>query len=164
MIPVRLAIQGLYSYQERQEVDFQQLVNTSLFGIFGRVGSGKTSLLEAISFVLYGETERLNGRDNRQYNMMNLKSNHMVIDFEFKAGVDQHLYKYVYEAKRNAKKHHEIKAGERRVFRKIADEWVPESIEREDIASFTRKLIGLDYDNFKRTIIIPQNQFRSFWS
>ena len=162
MIPVRLAVQGLYSYQERQEVDFQKLTNTSLFGIFGQVGSGKTSLLEAISFVLYGETERLNGRDNRQYNMMNLKSGHMVIDFEFRAGAGHELYKYVYEAKRNAKKHQEIKAGERRVFQWQENSWVPVSIEREDISQFTQQLIGLDYDNFKRTIIIPQNQFREF--
>ncbi|OIN57065.1 AAA family ATPase [Arsenicibacter rosenii] len=162
MIPVRLAVQGLYSYQERQEVDFQKLTNTSLFGIFGQVGSGKTSLLEAISFVLYGETERLNGRDNRQYNMMNLKSGHMVIDFEFRAGAGHELYKYVYEAKRNAKKHQEIKAGERRVFQWQETGWVPVSIEREDIGQFTQQLIGLDYDNFKRTIIIPQNQFREF--
>ncbi len=162
MIPVRLAVQGLYSYQERQEVDFQKLTNTSLFGIFGQVGSGKTSLLEAISFVLYGETERLNGRDNRQYNMMNLKSGHMVIDFEFRAGAGHELYKYVYEAKRNAKKHQEIKAGERRVYQWQENAWMPVSIEREEISQFTQQLIGLDYDNFKRTIIIPQNQFREF--
>jgi exonuclease SbcC len=162
MIPIKLSIQGLYSYQDKQEIDFQQLIQSSVFGIFGKVGSGKTSLLEAISFALYGETERLNSRDNRQYNMMNLKSKHLLIDFEFQAGPEQNLYKFIYEAKRHAKKHHEIGPGERRMFIYQEGDWKPIGNEKEDIALLSKEILGLDYDNFKRTIIIPQNQFREF--
>jgi exonuclease SbcC len=162
MIPIKLSIQGLYSYQDLQEVNFQQLIGSSVFGIFGKVGSGKTSLLEAISFALYGETERLNSRDNRQYNMMNLKSKHLLIDFEFQAGPEQQVYKFVYEAKRHPKKHHEITPGERRMFIKQENDWHPIGNEKEDIAVLSKQILGLDYDNFKRTIIIPQNQFREF--
>ena len=162
MIPVKLSIEGLYSYQNRQEIDFRQLINSGLFGIFGRVGSGKTSLLEAISFVLYGESARLNSRENRQYNMMNLKSEQMLIDFEFLAGADEQPYRYTFKAERHPKKHHETKPGKRQVYRQENGEWVPQPIEKEDIKVFTRSILGLDYDNFKRTIIIPQNQFREF--
>ena len=162
MIPIRLAIQGLYSYQDEQEIDFQRLIGSSVFGIFGKVGSGKTSLLEAISFALYGETERLNSRDNRQYNMMNLKSKQLRIDFEFRAGADQQVYKFVYEAKRHPKKHHEIGPGERRMFIREGGDWKPIGNEKEDVSVLSKQLLGLDYENFKRTIIIPQNQFREF--
>ncbi|GAB4002431.1 SMC family ATPase [Spirosoma daeguense] len=162
MIPIKLSIQGLYSYQDRQEIDFQQLIGSNVFGIFGKVGSGKTSLLEAISFALYGETERLNSRDNRQYNMMNLKSKHLLIDFEFQAGPEQEVYKFIYEAKRHPKKYAEITSGERRMFIKQGDDWQPIGNEKEDIALLSKQILGLDYDNFKRTIIIPQNQFREF--
>lgn len=162
MIPVKLSIKGLYSYQEQQEIDFRPLTGATIFGIFGKVGSGKTSLLEAISFALYGETERLNSRDNRQYNMMNLKSKHLLIDFEFQAGPDQQFYKFVYEAKRHPKKHQEIGPGERRMFVYENDSWQPIGNEKEDVAVLTKQILGLDYENFKRTIIIPQNQFREF--
>ncbi|GAB3539072.1 AAA family ATPase [Spirosoma fluminis] len=162
MIPIKLSIQGLYSYQELQEINFQQLIGSSVFGIFGKVGSGKTSLLEAISFALYGETERLNSRDNRQYNMMNLKSKHLKIDFEFQAGPEQQVYRFIYEAKRHPKKHHEITPGERRMFIKQENDWHPIGNEKEDISVLSKQILGLDYDNFKRTIIIPQNQFREF--
>lgn len=164
MIPIKLSIQGLYSYQDQalQEIDFKQLIASSVFGIFGKVGSGKTSLLEAISFALYGETERLNSRDNRQYNMMNLKSKHLIIDFEFQAGPEQQLYKFVYEAKRHPKKHHEINPGERRMFVREGNDWKPIGNEKEDVATLSKQILGLDYPNFKRTIIIPQNQFREF--
>ena len=162
MIPIKLSIQGLYSYQDLQEIDFQRLTGSSVFGIFGKVGSGKTSLLEAISFALYGETERLNSRDNRQYNMMNLKSKQLIIDFEFQAGADQQVYKFVYEAKRHPKKHHEIGPGERRMFIRQENGWHPIGNEKEDVSMLSKQILGLDYDNFKRTIIIPQNQFREF--
>lgn len=162
MIPIKLSIQGLYSYQDIQEIDFQRLIGASVFGIFGKVGSGKTSLLEAISFALYGETERLNSRDNRLYNMMNLKSKDLRIDFEFQAGPEQQLYKFVYEAKRHPKKHHEISSGERRMFIQQEKEWHPIGNEKEDISTLSKQILGLDYENFKRTIIIPQNQFREF--
>ena len=162
MIPIKLSIQGLYSYQELQEIDFRQLVASSVFGIFGKVGSGKTSLLEAISFALYGKTERLNTQDKLLYNMMNLKSKHLLIDFEFQAGPDEQLYKFVYEAKRHAKKHHEIGPGERRMFKREGDEWTPIGNEKDDVSVLSKQILGLDYENFKRTIIIPQNQFREF--
>ena len=40
MIPLQLTIEGLYSYQERQTIDFRELTRAGLFGIFGSVGSG----------------------------------------------------------------------------------------------------------------------------
>ena len=40
MIPITLTLEGLYSYQERQTIDFKSLTQTGLFGIFGSVGSG----------------------------------------------------------------------------------------------------------------------------
>ncbi|WP_338874132.1 SMC family ATPase [Spirosoma sp. SC4-14] len=162
MIPIKLSIQGLYSYQEKQEIDFQQLIGASIFGIFGKVGSGKTSLLEAISFALYGKTERLNDQDRRAYNMMNLKSKHLLIEFEFQAGNEQQRYKFVYEAKRHPKKYQEIIPGERRTFVWQDEDWYPIGNEKEDISLLSKQILGLDYDNFKRTIIIPQNQFREF--
>jgi exonuclease SbcC len=83
MLPLYLSIKGLYSYQSKQEIDFTKLTEAGLFGIFGKVGSGKSSILEAISMALYGETERLNKSDSRGYNMLNLKSDAAEIVFEF---------------------------------------------------------------------------------
>jgi recombinational DNA repair ATPase RecF len=50
MLPLKLSITGLYSYQKKQTIDFEELTNAGLFGIFGAVGSGKSSVLEAIGF------------------------------------------------------------------------------------------------------------------
>lgn len=156
MIPVKLTIQGLYSYQEKQTIDFTRLTEANLFGIFGSVGSGKSSILEAITFAIYGETDRLNSRDNRNYNMMNLKSSELLIEFIFETGKDQTAYQAVIKGRRNGKKFEEVKALERTAYRKENENWIP--IEPEML----EKAIGLSYGNFKRTIIIPQGQFQEF--
>ncbi|MDD2303297.1 MAG: AAA family ATPase [Prolixibacteraceae bacterium] len=157
MIPIKLTIQGLYSYQEKQTIDFTRLTEANLFGIFGSVGSGKSSILEAITFAIYGKTDRLNlSGDNRNYNMMNLKSNDLLIEFVFETGKDQTAYQAVVKGRRNGKKFEEVKTLERSAYRNDGDSWIP--IEPEQL----EKAIGLSYDNFKRTIIIPQGQFQEF--
>lgn len=157
MIPIELTLQGLYSYQGRQTIDFTRLTGANLFGIFGTVGSGKSSILEAITFAIYGRTDRLNlSGDNRYYNMMNLKSNELLIDFIFEAGKDQTAYRAITKGRRNSKRFDEVKTLERSAYRKVGHDWVP-----IDVASL-EEVVGLSYDNFKRTIIIPQGQFQEF--
>lgn len=155
MIPIKLTIEGIYSYQEKQVIDFTSLIEAGLFGIFGRVGSGKSSILEAISFGLYGESERLNARDNRAYNMMNLKSSRSLIDFEFYNFKDE-KYRIYREFKRNSKRFEDVKRGEAILYQWKDEEWVP--LPDLDIEG----IVGLSYENFKRTIIIPQGQFKEF--
>ncbi|UKB84638.1 SMC family ATPase [Chryseobacterium sp. MEBOG06] len=155
MIPVQLTIEGLYSYQERQTIDFKNLTDAGLFGIFGAVGSGKSSVLEAISFALYGETERLNMRDKRAYNMMNLKSNSSYIEFDF-INYENKLFRATRDFRRNLKKFEEVKPNAVTFYQHIEGKWIP--LDHSNAES----IIGLSYSNFKRTIIIPQGQFKEF--
>ena len=155
MIPVKLTIEGLYSYQERQTIDFSNLTKAGLFGIFGNVGSGKSSILEAIMYVLYGETERLNSKDKRAYNMMNLKSNLSYIEFDF-YNFEQKLFRATREFKRNSKRFEDIKSPTVVFYEQKDNEWIPLN------HSKVEEIIGLSYENFKRTIIIPQGQFKEF--
>ncbi|MFY1045027.1 AAA family ATPase [Chryseobacterium sp. GP-SGM7] len=155
MIPIQLTLEGLYSYQERQKIDFENLTEAGLFGIFGSVGSGKSSILEAISFALYGETERLNARDKRTYNMMNLKSNKSLIEFDF-INYENKKFRAVREFKRNSKNFEDVKTPNVTFYEWKNDNWIP--LEHSN----AEKIIGLSYANFKRTIIIPQGQFKEF--
>ncbi len=158
MIPKRLKIKGLYSYQTEQEIDFDPLTDASLFGIFGAVGSGKSSILEAITFALYGDTERLNkSGDDRTYNMMNLRSDDLLIDFECIAGKNGDRYRFTVRGKRNSKNFKEVKTFDRKGYIWQENDWVPLA-ENES----TESIIGLSYDNFRRTIIIPQGRFQEF--
>ncbi len=156
MIPLRLTLQGLYSYQEKQTIDFTPLTGAGLFGIFGQVGSGKSTILEAITYALYGETDRLNARDSRGYNMMNLKSDELFMEFIFKAGKDGAEYLAIAKAKRNSRKFDDVKTIDRTAYKKENTGWTPVPVES------LPGIIGLSYENFKRTIIIPQGRFQEF--
>lgn len=154
MIPISLTIKGLYSYREEQVIDFKKLTDAKLFGIFGKVGSGKSSILEAISFVLYGETERLNSRENRNYNMLNLKSNELLIDFIF-LNFDENTYRFTLKGRRNGKNFDSVPAFARSAYKLVKENWEPIDLNAD-------ALIGLSYENFRRTIIIPQGKFQEF--
>lgn len=154
MLPIYLSLEGLYSYQKKQEVDFTQLTEGGLFGIFGAVGSGKSSILEAISFALYGETERLNKQEKRAYNMLNLKSDTAIIDFHF-LNYEGRKFRFVAQWRRK-KKFEETTSIERYAYEWKDNNWLP--LESADGA----KVTNLSYPNFRRTIIIPQGQFMEF--
>lgn len=154
MLPLYLSIQGLYSYQAKQEIDFSKLTEAGLFGIFGNVGSGKSSVLEAISYALYGETERLNKAEKRAYNMLNLKSNHAIIDFQF-LNFENRKFRFVAQWKRR-KKFEDTTTLERTAYEWINESWIP--LESADGTAVS----NLSYANFRRTIIIPQGQFKEF--
>ena len=155
MIPIQLTIEGLYSYQSRQKIDFENLTEAGLFGIFGTVGSGKSSILEAITFALYGETERMNSKEKRAYNMMNLKSDKSLIEFEF-YNHNNDRFKITRSFKRNSKRFEDVKPVDTILYEYKMNQWIPlEHTNAEEI-------IGLSYTNFKRTIIIPQGQFKEF--
>jgi len=156
MIPVSLKIKGLYSYQEEQTIDFKKLTGSHIFGIFGKVGSGKSSILEAITFALYGRTDRLNLKgDNRNYNMLNLKSSDMLIDFNFESAKNGE-YRIICKARRNSKRFEDVGAIDRTAYVKKENEWEPVSVDE------IPQIIGLSYENFKRTVIIPQGRFQEF--
>lgn len=155
MIPVSLTLKGLYSYQQEQTIYFDKLVAAQLFGIFGAVGSGKSTILEAISFALYGDTERLNRSDSRNYNMMNLKSDLLLIDYVFQ-NFDQVTYRFVVQGRRNKKDFEDVRTFSRSAYRREGNNWIPLEVGNAEA------VIGLNYENFRRTIIIPQGKFQEF--
>ena len=155
MIPISLTLKGIYSYREAQIIDFTKLTEGQIFGIFGAVGSGKSTILEAISFALYNDTERLNkAGDDRYYNMMNLKSDELEIDFIFKMKEGEE-YRMLVQGKRAKKDFNSVKKFEKTAYFKVKGNWEPTDKTAEEI-------IGLSYENFRRTVIIPQGQFEEF--
>ena len=153
MIPKLLTIKGLYSYQTEQTIDFTALTKSNLFGIFGNVGAGKSSILEAIMLALYGEVERM-GKAGRNYNIMNLRSDDLYILFDFE--IEGKLYRSKVLGSRNSKRFGDVKIKSPAFFEFIEEEFKPIDIETAEI------LIGLKPDDFKKTIIIPQGTFQDF--
>ncbi|MEB2776845.1 SMC family ATPase [Algoriphagus sp. D3-2-R+10] len=155
MIPIKLDIQGLYSYKEKQTIEFDKLTAAGLFGIFGAVGSGKSSILEAVLLALYGSTERLSDRGEKN-SMVNLQSDLLLINFEFSSGRNNvKTYLARYAAKRNSKNFEDIRTAEHTFYEKVDGNWEP-------ITSRAEEIVGMKKEHFKQTVIIPQGKFREF--
>jgi exonuclease SbcC len=157
MIPVRLTLEGIYSYQAAVTIDFERLTAAQLFGIFGPVGSGKSTILEAMTLALYGESARLSRADNRSTNMLNLRSDRLAVDFTF-LDRSAHHHRFTVEAKRNRTRPEEVGSLTRRAYHldDATGEWIP--LDHTD----GERVLGLSYANFRRTTIIPQGRFQEF--
>ena len=65
MRPLRLEMRGFGAYAGREVLDFAALGQGTLFLVHGPTGAGKTTILDAICFALYGKTSG-GERDGRQ--------------------------------------------------------------------------------------------------
>lgn len=157
MIPITLKIKGLYSFLHEVEIDFTKLGKNNIFGIFGTVGSGKSTILEAIVYALYNKSNRLNDRgDDKFQNMMNLKSNELLIDFVFKKDSNTDIcYQAIVSGKR--KKNGSVDTFKTQYYQIINNSKLNPISEEEFL-----NVIGICYDDFIKTIIIPQGQFKEF--
>ena len=78
MKPIKLTIEGLNSFENKQELDFQSLTG-GVFGIFGKTGSGKSTILDAITLSLYGKVER----SKQNIDFINTKCSKATVSFTF---------------------------------------------------------------------------------
>jgi len=86
---------------------------------------------------------------------MNLKSNKLYIEFEF-SNYENKIFKITREYKRNGKNFDKIINSGVVLYQHDGDNWLP--LPSSDV----EPIIGLSSKNFRRTIIIPQGQFKDF--
>ncbi len=154
MRPVRLKINGINSFETPQEVNFEELAKYSLFGIFGDTGSGKTTIIDCIILALYNRIPRL-----KKINVINTECNNGNIEYEFKIflkGVENHyLIKRNYERnKSGGTKSYDSTLIDLKSNRVVA---INSKIEQMIV-----DITGLTYEDFTKSVILPQGQFSEF--
>ena len=164
MRPIKIIMQAFGPYKNEEIIDFTHLGDRNLFLITGNTGAGKTSIFDAIAYALYGEAS---GGDR------DFKS--LISDF----ADDDTITRVVFDFSLNGK-HYRIdripaqerkkKSGEGYTNQTASAELylISSTKEKELIAS--RKvtevndkimaLIGLDANQFKQIMMLPQNAFR----
>ncbi|KEJ01645.1 AAA family ATPase [Clostridium botulinum] len=156
MKPKKLVIKGLNSFIEKQEIDFETLVNRGLFGIFGPTGSGKSSILDAITMALYGDI----ARDSTQF--INLDTDSLFVSYEFQiASVDERDdYIVSRTVKRDKKGGYKTTAA--RLVKNTYEEEEIIADKPRDIQKNIESIIGLTAEDFTRSVVLPQGKFSEF--
>src|SRR5919204_182138 len=147
MRPLRLRLKGFTSFRDEQEIDFSTL---DLFAIAGPTGAGKSSLLDAMTYALYGCVERVGG-ECAQLISQGLPSMAVTLEFDV-SGERWRVTRRTYR-----------KAATETVLEHFVDgAWKPEAGKVRDVNERIGELIGLDYDGFTRAVLLPQGKFDQF--
>lgn len=160
MRPIKLTVKGLHSFREKQTVDFDALCEGGVFGIFGPTGSGKSSLLDAMTLALYGKVERA---PNNTQGILNHAEDTLAVSFTFQLGHGGRAKRY--EVERTFKRSGEanIRSATCRFIDVTA---VPEVLADKagDVTKAVENLLGLSIDDFTRAVVLPQGKFSEFLS
>ena len=157
MRPMIVEFQAFGPYAGKESVDLGRLYSDGLFLICGKTGTGKTTILDAMTFALYGKSSG-HGRDDLEAMRCS------------KADFDTTTYvRFIFENRGK------VYRFERRLERKRKnlskncdlsirnDEGVFEPLfqnpKEKDLNLKAVEITGLEYDQFRQVVILPQGQF-----
>ena len=162
MRPLRLEMTAFGPYPKEVILDFAVLANQSMFLITGPTGSGKTSILDAIVYALYGQTSGglRDGSDMRS-DYADAGTPTSVV-FEFQVG--DHRYRMERTPKQELQK--KRGTGTRTVLATAAisewldNEWKLLTTKAQEIRDYVQQIIGFRVDQFLQVVLLPQGDFR----
>ncbi|WP_128896062.1 AAA family ATPase [Longirhabdus pacifica] len=160
MKPIQLSLAGLQSYRERQTIDFTSLSEAGIFGIFGPTGSGKSSILDAITLALFGKVERAT---NGTQGIMNHAEDKLEVSFTFSLTVGKHIHAYRIERQYKRANDVSLKNTISRFIVHVGTEQEKiTSDKQQDVNAAVEQLLGLTMQDFTRAIVLPQGKFAQF--
>lgn len=159
MKPILLTIKGLHSFREEQTIDFDGLSGAGVFGIFGPTGSGKSSILDAMTLALYGKVERA---ANNTHGILNHAEDQLAVSFTFAL---QSGHRVSYKVERVFKRTDEtkVKTALCRLI-EIKEEQTVLADKANEVNKKVEELLGLTIDDFTRAVVLPQGKFAEFLS
>jgi exonuclease SbcC len=157
MKPIKLQFAGLNSYRTQQVVDFETLGADGLFGIFGPTGSGKSSILDAITLALYGGVDRAS---NNTRGIIQQLEKTLEVAFEFQLGAERYLVERRYG--RNPKDPDAAVAKQARLRKLSLNEEDILASKPHEVTVKVEAILGIGKEDFSRAVVLPQGKFDRF--
>lgn len=164
-----LRIVGIGPFAGEHTVDFSAFEDSGLFLLDGPTGAGKSTLIDAITFALYGDVARTKDASKDR-----LRSNHISDSDPSEADLVFEVATGIYRVTRTPAYTPAGKKSQRNskstLTRVVEDPDAPDGWRTvEPIASGPRDvgyeipaIVGLDKDQFLQTIVLPQGKFSQF--
>ena len=149
MRPLRIRIEGFSAYRTPVEMDLE---GVDFFSVSGPTGSGKSSLIDAMVFALYGRVPRLGGSTVAP--AISAGADRARVAFEFV--VDEREYTAVRLVERTKSGGASVKEA-----RLQQDEAVIAD-GSDDVTIAIEALLKLRFEDFTRTVVLPQGDFAQF--
>lgn len=157
MRPIKLEIEGINSFDERQTLDFDKVGRSKLFCICGKTGAGKSTIFDCLMFAVYGKSNKGDLAD-----IVNLSRTAAFVGLDFAEGGS------VYRVERSIKCRFEKDADGNRTDKRIPEtdcmlyrDGAPIAKGKEATA-LLRDIVGLDAGEFKNVYLLEQGEYAEF--
>lgn len=153
MRPIRLEVQGFTCYRDPQSA--LDLSGMSLFAIAGPTGAGKSTILDAILYVLFGMVPRIGKQGVGEFISHGRDVLSVCMDFKLRGTT----YRITRRVKRGKNDQFQTIAALAEI-QASGEKSLADSVKTVDAS--VAEILGLDFDAFTQTVILPQNQFARF--
>ncbi|WP_144649557.1 AAA family ATPase [Bacillus cereus] len=161
MRPIQLIMTAFGPYKQKEVIDFDDLGDHRIFAISGNTGAGKTTIFDAICYVLYGEAS---GEERSDTSMLRSQfaddNTYTSVELTFQLKGKRYEIKRQLGHKKQGNK--TITGHAVELYEVIDDEQVP-AVDRFHVTDVNKKvedLIGLSKHQFSQIVMLPQGEFR----
>ncbi len=160
---IRLEFEGIGSFADPMTIDFEALGAAGLFLVEGPTGSGKSTILDAIVFALYGSTAGSNSDLGRMDSHVRQRSRAPFVQLTFEVGGGR------YQIRRAPRHQRDKRRGEGTTddngsvsLVQLAPQICDLSHKAREVGDWVLEHIGLTKTQFAATIVLAQGEFASF--
>lgn len=160
----RLEVEGFGPFRARQTVDFDAFTDDGIFLIQGRTGAGKSSILDAVCFGLYGGVPRYEGGEKR------LRSDHcapddlteVLVEFSTPRGRYRVRRSPDYERPKKRGGGTTVQAAAVQLDMFVGGDWIGLAAREREAAHELDEILQLSREQFLQVILLAQNRFSEF--